>query len=46
VKKSVYFDVFDRRGWPAPEELQHYFLAPRAALDLWAWSQRLLGSNR
>jgi hypothetical protein len=28
VKKSVYFDVFDRRGWPAPEELQHYFLAP------------------
>jgi hypothetical protein len=28
VKKSVYFDVFDRRGWPSPDELQHYFLAP------------------
>jgi hypothetical protein len=28
VKKRVYFDVFDGRGWPAPSELQHYFLAP------------------
>jgi hypothetical protein len=28
VKKSVYFDVFDRPGWPSPDELQHYFLAP------------------
>jgi hypothetical protein len=28
VKKSAYFDVFDRRGWPSPDELQHYFLAP------------------
>jgi hypothetical protein len=26
-RKSVYFDVFDRRGWPSPDELQHYFLA-------------------
>lgn len=28
MKRSVYFDVFDRRGWPSPDELQHYFLAP------------------
>jgi Immunity protein Imm1 len=28
MRKSVYFDVFDRRGWPSPSELQHYFLAP------------------
>ena len=28
MKKKVYFDVFDRRGWPSPDELQHYFLAP------------------
>src|SRR5262249_42883510 len=28
VKKSVYFDVFDRPGWPSPDELRHYFLAP------------------
>jgi hypothetical protein len=28
VKKSVYFDVFDRPGWPSPSELEHYFLAP------------------
>jgi hypothetical protein len=28
VKKSIYFDVFDRSGWPSPDELQHYFLAP------------------
>jgi Immunity protein Imm1 len=27
VKKRVYFDVFDGRGWPAPSELEHYFLA-------------------
>jgi hypothetical protein len=28
VKKRIYFDVFDGRGWPAPNELEHYFLAP------------------
>src|SRR4051794_12236813 len=26
--KRSYFDVFDGRGWPSPNDLQHYFLAP------------------
>ena len=28
MEKGIYFDVFDGRGWPAPSELEHYFLAP------------------
>jgi len=28
MKKRVNFDVFKRAGWPAPNELEHYFLAP------------------
>lgn len=28
MKKGIYFDVFGRRGWPAPGELEPYFLAP------------------
>jgi Immunity protein Imm1 len=28
MKKRVYFDVFDGPGWPAPNELRRYFLAP------------------
>lgn len=28
MRKRVYFDLFDRRGWPDPKELEHYFLAP------------------
>ncbi len=26
MNKRVYFDVFDGRGWPTPEELKPYFL--------------------
>jgi len=29
MKKSVFFDIFKGPGWPRPEQLQHYFLAPR-----------------
>jgi hypothetical protein len=28
MRKTVYFDVFDGRGWPSPEQLRPYFLAP------------------
>ncbi|SRR5712691_3488937 len=28
MRKRVYFGVFDGRGWPLPEQLQRYFLAP------------------
>jgi hypothetical protein len=28
MRKSVYFGSFDGRGWPLPEQLQQYFLAP------------------
>jgi len=28
MKKHIYFGVFDGRGWPLPEQLQRYFLAP------------------
>lgn len=26
MRKRIYFDMFDGRGWPTPEELQDYFL--------------------
>jgi hypothetical protein len=29
LKKRVYFDVFDGRGWPTPKQLEKYFLAPK-----------------
>jgi hypothetical protein len=29
VRKSIYFDSFDSKGWPAPNELQRFFLAPK-----------------
>ncbi len=28
MRKRIYFDVFDGRGWPTPSELKRYFLAP------------------
>jgi hypothetical protein len=28
MRKHVYFDVFVGRGWPAPSELERYFLGP------------------
>jgi hypothetical protein len=28
MRKCVYFDVFDGPGWPAPRELERYFLGP------------------
>jgi Immunity protein Imm1 len=28
MRKRVYFGEFDGRGWPLPEQLQRYFLAP------------------
>lgn len=28
MKKGIYFDIFDGRGWPDPSELERYFLAP------------------
>lgn len=28
MKKSIYFDSFDRSSWPPPSELEPYFLAP------------------
>ena len=27
MRKRSYFDVFDGRGWPAPDQLKRYFLA-------------------
>jgi hypothetical protein len=29
VRKTIYFDNFDGNGWPAPNELQRFFLAPK-----------------
>ena len=28
MRRSIYFDSFDRSGWPSPRELEPYFLAP------------------
>ena len=28
MRKRVYFDVFDGAGWPSPNQLEPYFLAP------------------
>lgn len=28
MRKSAYFDSRPRKGWPTPQELQQYFLAP------------------
>lgn len=28
MKKSAYFGSCDIKGWPRPEEIEHYFLAP------------------
>jgi hypothetical protein len=28
MRKRLYFDVFDGAGWPAPSELERYFLGP------------------
>jgi hypothetical protein len=28
MRKSTYFDSRHREGWPRPNELEHYFLAP------------------
>jgi hypothetical protein len=29
VRKTIYFDNFDGNGWPAPDELRRFFLAPK-----------------
>lgn len=29
VKKTIYFDNFPHHGWPAPDELERFFLAPK-----------------
>jgi hypothetical protein len=28
MKKETYFDRFDRHGWPAPQQLERFFLGP------------------
>ena len=32
MKKSASFAARDYKGWPRPEEIEHYFLAPTTAL--------------
>ena len=39
MKKRIYFDVLDAHGWPPPEQLTEYFLAPKGK----EWSY--LGGN-
>ena len=39
MKKRIYFDRFDRTGWPDPRELEPFFLAPKGQ----EWSY--LGGN-
>jgi hypothetical protein len=29
MQKSTYFDMIDRKGWPSPEVLEPFFLAPK-----------------
>lgn len=29
MKKRIYFDKYDQYGWPSPDELAPYFLAPK-----------------
>src|SRR3954454_9936058 len=29
VRKTIYFDNFGANGWPAPNELQRFFVAPK-----------------
>ena len=29
MRKTIYFDNFDGNGWPAPDELRRFFLAPK-----------------
>jgi hypothetical protein len=36
MKKNIYFDTFDGAGWPKPEQLKRYFLAPKGK----EWSYR------